>query len=126
MKAFLFALLAATLCMERAGALRCFTCNDEPSHWNCIEITDCAENEKYCLTSYTRTGFGEKAEYRITKRCSDVCPRTNLNFGIAATAISCCQRSLCNVSGAGSVRASATAMATGILVGLLYVLRTGL
>ncbi|XP_074841697.1 lymphocyte antigen 6E-like [Carettochelys insculpta] len=126
MKALLFTLLVAVLCMERAYALKCFTCNNEPSNWNCIKITDCAEDEKYCVTSYTKTGMGEKAKHYITKKCSTVCPQTNLNLGAAATSVSCCQYSLCNISGAGSVKASNRAVAAGILASLFYVLRTGL
>uniref|UniRef100_A0A8C4YG95 UPAR/Ly6 domain-containing protein n=1 Tax=Gopherus evgoodei TaxID=1825980 RepID=A0A8C4YG95_9SAUR len=105
------------------SSLKCFTCNDEPSNWNCIKITDCAENDKYCLTTYTKTGLGEKAEYRITKKCSAECPQTNWNVGIAAASTSCCQHSLCNISGASSVKSSYAVMATGILASLIYVLR---
>ncbi|CAM2107105.1 lymphocyte antigen 6E-like [Lepidochelys kempii] len=126
MKALLFALLAAVLCAEQVYSLRCFTCNDEPSNWNCIKITSCAENDKYCLTTYTKTGLGEKAEYRITKACSAECPQTKWNLGIAAMSTSCCQHSLCNISGASSVKTSYTVMAMGILASLIYVLRSGL
>ncbi|XP_067386123.1 lymphocyte antigen 6E-like [Emydura macquarii macquarii] len=126
MKAFLVALLAAVLCTERVYSLKCFTCNDEPSNWNCIKITDCAETDKYCLTTYTKTGLGEKAEHRITKKCSPDCSRSNWNLGIVATSTSCCEHSLCNISGASSVKTSYTVMATGILASLIYVLRTGL
>uniref|UniRef100_A0A8C8RHX5 UPAR/Ly6 domain-containing protein n=1 Tax=Pelusios castaneus TaxID=367368 RepID=A0A8C8RHX5_9SAUR len=105
------------------SSLRCFTCNDEPSNWNCIKITECAEGEKYCLTSYTKTGL---ADYRITKKCSTECPKMNWNVGIAATSTSCCQHSLCNISGASSVKTSYTVMAMGILASLIYVLRSGL
>ncbi|CAM5115442.1 unnamed protein product, partial [Natator depressus] len=57
MKAFLFTLLAAVLCVERAASFSCYTCSDEPSNWNCIRPTKCADTDKYCLTIYATGGI---------------------------------------------------------------------
>ncbi|XP_026517357.1 lymphocyte antigen 6E-like, partial [Terrapene carolina triunguis] len=104
----------------------CYTCNDEPSNWNCLKGTKCADTDKYCLTIYASGGIGDKKGHRITKKCSPVCPQTNLNLGVAAISTSCCENSLCNISGASSVKTSYLVMATGILASLIHVLRTGL
>ncbi|XP_067386113.1 lymphocyte antigen 6E-like [Emydura macquarii macquarii] len=126
MKAFLFTLLAAVLCMEQASSLSCFTCTDEPSDWNCLRSKVCAESDKFCLTIYASGGIGNNSGKRITKKCSPVCPKANMDIGLEAISSSCCEHSLCNVSGASSVKTSFVVMATGILASLTYVLRTGL
>ncbi|XP_039382176.1 lymphocyte antigen 6E-like isoform X2 [Mauremys reevesii] len=126
MKAFLCTLLAAVLCVEQAASFWCYTCTDEPSNWNCVKATKCADTDKYCLTTYASGGIGDKKGQRITKKCSPVCPQTNLNLGVAAISTSCCEHSLCNLSGASSVKTSYLVMATGILASLIYSLRTGL
>ncbi|XP_006125998.2 lymphocyte antigen 6E-like [Pelodiscus sinensis] len=126
MKAFLFTLLAVALGMEQVASLSCFTCSEESSNLKCLTPTQCGDSDKYCLTIYATGGIGDNKGQRISKKCSSVCPQTNLNIGIAALSTSCCETFLCNFSGASSVRASYAVMVTGILASLLCVLRTGL
>ncbi|XP_025925241.1 lymphocyte antigen 6E-like [Apteryx rowi] len=126
MKAFLLAVLVITLCTERAFSLTCFTCKDATSNFQCLSTTTCADYEKYCLTTYSSTGLGNNHSQRITKKCSAVCPSINLNIGVAGVATSCCETSLCNISGASSVKTSYTMIAAGALASLVCVLRLGL
>ncbi|NWZ73638.1 LY6E protein, partial [Acrocephalus arundinaceus] len=104
-------------------SLTCFSCKDATSNLHCLSTTKCSDNEKYCLTSYTTTGTGECR--RITKKCSAFCPTIDLNFGIAGVATSCCETSLCNISGASSVKTSSTLLTLGVLASLACILRMG-
>uniref|UniRef100_A0A8V0Y3K6 Lymphocyte antigen 6 complex, locus E n=1 Tax=Gallus gallus TaxID=9031 RepID=A0A8V0Y3K6_CHICK len=61
MKAFLLAVLAAVLCVERAHTLICFSCSDASSNWACLTPVKCAENEEHCVTTYVGVGIGEIA-----------------------------------------------------------------
>uniref|UniRef100_A0A8C8RFX3 UPAR/Ly6 domain-containing protein n=1 Tax=Pelusios castaneus TaxID=367368 RepID=A0A8C8RFX3_9SAUR len=124
MRTCLTLLLAAVLCTEQARSLKCYTCTEQASNAQCLIPTDCAD--KYCLTTYASGGIGTKGGQRITKKCSPVCPTTNLNMGVAAISTTCCEHSLCNISGASSVKTSSVVMATGILASLTYILRIGL
>ncbi|NXI02198.1 LY6E protein, partial [Pachycephala philippinensis] len=116
-------------------SLTCFSCNDATSNIQCLSTTKCSENEKYCLTTYSTTGTGECGAFprlwgqsgaqRITKKCSAFCPSIDLNIGIAGVATSCCETSLCNISGASSVKTSATILTLGVLASLACILRMG-
>ncbi|NWX84462.1 LY6E protein, partial [Nothoprocta ornata] len=104
-------------------SLTCFTCKDATSNLQCLSTTTCSDYEKYCLTSYTSSGLGN---HRITKKCAAICPSINLNIGVAGVATSCCETSLCNISGASSVKTSYAVIAVGALVSLVCVLRLGM
>ncbi|NXC73595.1 LY6E protein, partial [Anhinga anhinga] len=108
-------------------SLTCFTCKDASSNIHCLSITTCSDHEKYCLTTYSTTGFGKcnDRNRRITKKCSAFCPTIDLNIGIAGVATSCCETSLCNISGASSVKTSYTMIALGVLASLACILRLG-
>ncbi|NXS52817.1 LY6E protein, partial [Brachypteracias leptosomus] len=108
-------------------SLRCFTCEDASSNLHCLGTTTCSENEKYCLTTYSSTGLGEcdDRKQRINKKCSAYCPTIDLNIGIAGVATSCCETSLCNISGASSIKTSSTMIALGVLASLACILRLG-
>ncbi|NXC55045.1 LY6E protein, partial [Aleadryas rufinucha] len=108
-------------------SLTCFSCNDATSNIHCLGTTKCSENEKYCLTTYSTTGTGEcnDRNQRITKKCSAFCPTIDLNIGIAGVATSCCETSLCNISGASSVKTSSTILALGVLASLACIFRMG-
>lgn len=69
---------------------------------------------------------GKDTGYRITKKCSADCPETNMNFGVAAISTKCCGTSLCNFSGANSVKISYAVMLLGIVASLVCVIRAGL
>uniref|UniRef100_A0A8C3DT94 Uncharacterized protein n=1 Tax=Corvus moneduloides TaxID=1196302 RepID=A0A8C3DT94_CORMO len=108
-----------------AFSLTCFSCKDATSNIHCLSTTKCSENEKYCLTTYSTTGTGNDRSQRITKKCSAFCPTIDLNIGIAGVATSCCETSLCNISGASSVKTSSTILTLGVLVSLACILRMG-
>ncbi|NXH49063.1 LY6E protein, partial [Dicaeum eximium] len=109
-----------------ASSLFCYVCDNEHSNWNCLKTYKCEDHEKYCLTTYSTTGFGKDAAQRITKKCSVDCPETNVNFGVAAYSTKCCSSHLCNISGANSVRVSYAAILLGIAGSLVCVFRVGL
>ncbi|NXE66719.1 LY6E protein, partial [Calcarius ornatus] len=108
-------------------SLTCFTCKDATSNLHCLGTTQCSDHEKYCLTTYSTAGTGECSDrsQRITKKCSAFCPSIDLNIGIAGVATSCCESSLCNMSGANSVKTSSTLLTLGVLASLACILRMG-
>uniref|UniRef100_A0A663LQP5 UPAR/Ly6 domain-containing protein n=1 Tax=Athene cunicularia TaxID=194338 RepID=A0A663LQP5_ATHCN len=110
--------------MARAFSLTCFTCQDASSNMECLKPATCSEHEKYCLTTYSTRGFG-KCEAFLSKKCSAFCPTIDLNIGIAGVATSCCETSLCNISGASSVKTSYAMIALGVLASLACILRLG-
>uniref|UniRef100_A0A8C3JSS1 UPAR/Ly6 domain-containing protein n=3 Tax=Charadriiformes TaxID=8906 RepID=A0A8C3JSS1_9CHAR len=123
MKALLFAVLAAVLCVERAHTLVCFSCSDASSNWACLTPVKCGENENHCVTTYVGVGLGSKSGQSISKGCSPICPSAGINLGIAAASVYCCDSFLCNISGSSSVKASYAVLALGVLVSFIYVLR---
>ncbi|KFO80105.1 Lymphocyte antigen 6E, partial [Cuculus canorus] len=108
-----------------AFSLTCFTCKDATSNLQCLNTVTCSDHEKYCLTTYSTTGYGNDRNQRISKRCSAFCPSIDLNIGIAGVATNCCETSLCNISGASSVKTSYTMIALGALASLACILRLG-
>ncbi|NWI58447.1 LY6E protein, partial [Calyptomena viridis] len=108
-------------------SLTCFSCKDATSNFHCMGTTECAPHENYCLTSYSTTGIGKCTDrsQHITKKCSAFCPKIDLNIGIAGIATSCCSTSLCNFSGASSVKTSYTIITLGVLASLACILRMG-
>lgn len=69
---------------------------------------------------------GKDMGHRITKKCSVDCPETNVNFGVAAYSTKCCSTSLCNFSGANSIRINYAVVLLGMVGSLICVLRVGL
>lgn len=69
---------------------------------------------------------GKDMGHRITKKCSADCPETNVNFGVAAYSTKCCSTSLCNFSGANSIKMSYTMMFLGVVASLICVIKAGL
>ncbi|NWW88484.1 LY6E protein, partial [Rhynochetos jubatus] len=108
-------------------SLTCFTCKDASSNLQCLNVATCSDHEKYCLTTYSTRGLGKCNDHnqRISKKCSAFCPTIDLNIGIAGLATSCCETSLCNISGASSVKTSYTMIALGALASLACILRLG-
>ncbi|NXC98729.1 LY6E protein, partial [Certhia brachydactyla] len=109
-----------------ASSLFCYTCDNEHSNWNCLKTYKCEDHEKFCTTTYSTAGMGKDMGHRITKKCSVDCPDTNVNFGIASYSTKCCSTSLCNFSGANSVRLNYAVILLGIAGSLFCVLRVGL
>ncbi|XP_053806150.1 lymphocyte antigen 6E-like isoform X3 [Vidua chalybeata] len=114
------------LMRRRASSLFCYVCDNEHSNWNCLKTYKCEDHEKYCTTTYSTAGFGKDMGHRITKKCSVDCPETNVNFGVAAYSTKCCSTSLCNFSGANSIRINYAVVLLGIAGSLICVLRVGL
>uniref|UniRef100_A0A8C9L2H7 Lymphocyte antigen 6E-like n=1 Tax=Serinus canaria TaxID=9135 RepID=A0A8C9L2H7_SERCA len=112
--------------LQLASSLFCYICDNEHSNWNCMKTYKCEDHEKYCTTTYSTAGFGKDVGHRITKKCSVDCPETNVNFGMAAYSTKCCSTSLCNFSGANSIRINYAVVLLGILGSLICVLRVGL
>ncbi|NXD80299.1 LY6E protein, partial [Halcyon senegalensis] len=108
-------------------SLTCFTCKDASSNLHCLSTATCSDHEKYCLTTYSTTGIGKcnDRNQRINKKCSAYCPTIDLNIGIAGVATSCCETSLCNISGASSVKTSYAMIAVGVLASLACILQLG-
>ncbi|NXC48821.1 LY6E protein, partial [Penelope pileata] len=106
-------------------SLTCFSCKDASSNLECLSPTKCSDHEKYCLTTYSTTGLGDNRKQHITKKCATFCPTIDLNVGVAGIATSCCETSLCNISGASSVKTSFTMIAVGVLASLACILRLG-
>lgn len=69
---------------------------------------------------------GKDMGYRMTKKCSTECPETNVNLGVAAFSTKCCSTSLCNFSGANSIKMSYTMMFLGVVASLMCVIKAGL
>ncbi|NWI88052.1 LY6E protein, partial [Pitta sordida] len=109
-----------------ASSLFCYICENEHSNWNCFKTYKCKDHENYCLTTYSTAGLGRNAGYQITKKCSAECPETNVDFGVAAVSTKCCSHSLCNFSGANSIKISYSAMSLGVVASLVCVIRAGL
>ncbi|XP_066482116.1 lymphocyte antigen 6E-like [Tiliqua scincoides] len=126
MKASFAALLAALLCVERVSSLMCFSCDNVDANWNCLSIKTCAETDKYCITKYLGGGVGDNHKQSISKGCSAVCPQAGLDLGIMAFSVKCCDTSLCNTSGAISVKSSSLMLAVGVLASLFYIFQTKL
>ncbi|XP_075271324.1 lymphocyte antigen 6E-like [Opisthocomus hoazin] len=125
MKTSLLVVLIVALCTDSAFSLMCFTCKDATSNLQCLSTTTCSDKEKYCLTTYSTTGLGNDRNQRISKKCSAFCPTIDLNIGIAGVVTSCCETSLCNISGASSVKTSYAMIALGVLASLTGILRLG-
>uniref|UniRef100_A0A663LQS5 UPAR/Ly6 domain-containing protein n=1 Tax=Athene cunicularia TaxID=194338 RepID=A0A663LQS5_ATHCN len=111
---------------EGANALYCYTCDREQSNWRCLKAEKCSDKDEYCVTNVASVGIGKDTGHRITKKCSADCPDTNVNFGMAAFSTKCCGTSLCNFSGANSVKISYAVMFLGIVASLVCVIRAGL
>uniref|UniRef100_A0A8C2TGP1 Lymphocyte antigen 6E-like n=1 Tax=Coturnix japonica TaxID=93934 RepID=A0A8C2TGP1_COTJA len=125
-KVFTFYFTAGQLEVGHSSSLFCYTCENEHSNWNCLKTYKCEEHENYCTTTYSAAGFGKDMGYRITKKCSADCPETNTDFGVVAISTKCCKTSLCNFSGANSVKLSYAVMFLGTVASLICVIRAGL
>ncbi|XP_019376109.1 PREDICTED: lymphocyte antigen 6E-like [Gavialis gangeticus] len=98
MRTTLVVLLAAALCMGQAHALYCFTCEWESSNWKCLNLTKCADEDAFCVTSIAAIDVvGWKLGKKINKKCSPHCPDSNVHVAIASYSTSCCKSSLCNL-----------------------------
>ncbi|KAL8181556.1 UNVERIFIED_CONTAM: hypothetical protein K2H54_006592 [Gekko kuhli] len=56
----------------------------------------------------------------ISKGCVPICPRGGVDIGLVAASINCCSSSLCNVSGASSIKSNYLILAVGILASFFH------
>ncbi|XP_070604804.1 lymphocyte antigen 6E-like [Erythrolamprus reginae] len=127
MKTLLVAFLVAVVCTEKVYSFACYYCDNEPSNWNCITtIKKCAETDKYCRTVKTinRGRNGQPDDYRISKQCAPTCDENFMDTGSSSAATKCCQLSMCNFSGASSVKMSNMVLALGILGSFFYIFQS--
>ncbi|KAJ7338201.1 hypothetical protein JRQ81_010884 [Phrynocephalus forsythii] len=73
------------------------------------------------MTSTASQNILAEALQSITKDCSTHCPKGGLDLGVMAFSINCCETSLCNTSGAISVKSNCLLLAMGTLASLLYI-----
>uniref|UniRef100_A0A6J0VA27 Lymphocyte antigen 6E-like n=1 Tax=Pogona vitticeps TaxID=103695 RepID=A0A6J0VA27_9SAUR len=126
MKTLWAALLVSLVCIGKVDSLWCYRCEDEPSNWNCMKMVKCAETDRYCTTTVTTSGRDSNASYRLNKKCVPTCTENFIDTGRGSVSTKCCESSLCNISGANSVKISSAVMALGTLASFLYIFRSGL
>ncbi|XP_044309286.1 lymphocyte antigen 6E-like [Varanus komodoensis] len=121
MKSAFVVLVAALLCAERVSSLACFSCENAESNLECLSIKSCDSKDKYCITKYFGGGMGENHKQSISKGCSQICPQAGVDLGIMAFSVKCCESTLCNTSGAISVRGSHVMLLVATVASLLCV-----
>nr|XP_025969401.1 lymphocyte antigen 6E-like [Dromaius novaehollandiae] len=127
MKTTLATLLAAVLCMEQAYAFMCYVCQEQESNKNCLTISMCAKEDKYCVTIRNNIGTKpDKPKYVFSKMCSPACPATSQQQNQTYQKVSCCEKLLCNVNGASSKQNSYGVMFLGVLASITYIFTFGL
>ncbi|PKU34702.1 lymphocyte antigen 6e-like [Limosa lapponica baueri] len=123
MKAVLIALLVAVLCARQGKELWKLGEPDGEDENTRREIRDNTGRRSCPFLSILH--LGKDMGYRITKKCSADCPEANVNFGVAAYSTKCCKTSLCNFSGANSIKISYGVMLLGIVASMICVIRAG-
>nr|XP_014430476.1 prostate stem cell antigen-like [Pelodiscus sinensis] len=124
MKAFLITLLAAILCTQPGGSLKCYTCKTQLSNSNCQTSVECANGTTACKTDVINVvGLFSI----INKECAATCEQRFQDFTVGKQNVSCCTTNGCNVNGAGSVAGSYPTLAAGLAASVVCVLlRNGL
>ncbi|NWH74492.1 LY6E protein, partial [Piaya cayana] len=105
----------------------CYVCQEQESNKNCLTISMCAEEDKYCVT--VRNYIGTKPngpKYVISKMCSPVCPARGQQQNQTYQRVSCCEKPLCNVNGVSSKQSSYGVMALGVLASITSIFARGL
>ncbi|XP_013800361.1 lymphocyte antigen 6E-like [Apteryx mantelli] len=127
MKTTLATLLAAVLCVEQAYAFMCYVCQEQESNKNCLTISMCTKEDKYCVTVRNNVGTKpNKPKYVFSKMCSPTCPATSQQQNQTYQKVSCCEKPLCNVNGVSSKQNSYGVMSLGILASITYICTYGL
>ncbi|XP_009944887.1 PREDICTED: lymphocyte antigen 6E-like [Leptosomus discolor] len=127
MKTTLVTLLAAVLCVEQAYSFMCYVCQEQESNKNCLTISMCAKEDKYCVTVRSNVGTKpNKPKYVISKMCSPTCPATTQQQNQTYQRVSCCEKPLCNMNGVSSKQSSYGVMSLGILASIMYTFASGL
>ena len=92
----------------------------------------CAEFVLFCFAFLVIVEFhsssrqDNNASYRLNKKCVPTCTENFIDTGMGSVSTKCCESSLCNISGANSVKISSAVMALGTLASFLYIFRSGL
>ncbi|XP_070798058.1 lymphocyte antigen 6E-like [Pituophis catenifer annectens] len=108
--------------MQTVSSLMCFKCDKVDSNNKCYAVQNCAETDRYCVTKYFGGGRGESYTQLISKECSSYCPEVGVDIGVMAFSINCCEHSLCNTSGAVSVKTSSLLLLVGTLASVFYII----
>ncbi|NXT28222.1 LY6E protein, partial [Syrrhaptes paradoxus] len=107
--------------------LICYVCQEEELNKNCLTISTCTKEDKYCVTVRTNVGTKpNKPKYAISKMCSPTCPETSQQQNQTYQRISCCEKPLCNVNGASSQQGSYAVMSLSVLASITYIFACGL
>ncbi|NWI37636.1 LY6E protein, partial [Picathartes gymnocephalus] len=106
----------------------CYTCQEQESNKDCLNISMCAEEDNHCVTIRKDVGTKpNKPKYIISKMCSPTCPPATGQQQIqSAQNVSCCEVALCNVNGVSSRQSSQGVMSLGVLASVTYIFAHGL
>ncbi|NXG53597.1 LY6E protein, partial [Psilopogon haemacephalus] len=105
----------------------CYVCQEEESNKDCLTISMCEKEDKYCVTIYKKVETkSNKPKYVISKMCSPTCPETNQQQTQTYQKVSCCKKPLCNVNGVSSKQSSYRVMSLGVLASISYIFACGL
>ncbi|XP_021243826.1 lymphocyte antigen 6E-like [Numida meleagris] len=119
-------LLVAVLCVEQVYPFMCYVCQEQESNKDCLTISMCAKQDKYCVTVRDNVGTNpDKPKYVISKMCSPTCPATSQQQNQAYQNVSCCEKPLCNVNGGSSKQSSYGVMFLGVLASITYIFACG-
>ncbi|XP_062424435.1 lymphocyte antigen 6E-like [Rhea pennata] len=125
MRTTLATLLAAVLCVEQAYAFMCYVCQEQESNKNCLTISMCTKEDKYCVT--VRNNIGTKPNKLVySKMCSPTCPATSQQQNQTYQKVSCCEKPLCNVNGVSNKQNSYGVMTLGVLASITCIFTSGL
>ncbi|NXU76639.1 LY6E protein, partial [Oreotrochilus melanogaster] len=104
----------------------CYVCQEQESNKNCLTISMCAEEDKYCVTVHDSIGTKpSKPKYIISKMCSPTCPAAVQQQNQTYPRFSCCEKPLCNVNGVSSKQSSSGMMSLGVLATVTYIFTCG-
>ncbi|NWW52984.1 LY6E protein, partial [Pedionomus torquatus] len=124
---FVLICLAFLFFFHPAYPFMCYVCQEEESNKNCLTISMCAEEEKYCVTIRNYVGTKpNKPTYVISKMCSPTCPARSQQQNQTYQSVYCCEKPLCNVNGASSKHSSYGATSLGVLTTIVYIFACGL
>ncbi|NWW88494.1 LY6E protein, partial [Rhynochetos jubatus] len=115
--------------------LICYVCQEQESNKNCLSISMCTKEDKYCVTVRNNVGtttflnntfIPDKPNYVISKMCSPTCPATSQQQNQTYQRFFCCEKPLCNVNGVSSKQSSYEVMSLGVLASMTYIFACGL
>ncbi|NXX34504.1 LY6E protein, partial [Nicator chloris] len=104
----------------------CYTCQEQESNADCLHISRCDKEDKYCVTVQKDVGTKpNKPKYVISKMCYPTCPRKLQQQSQSSQDVSCCMEPLCNANGVSSRQSSHRVMSLGVLASITYVFAYG-